>query len=215
VAAAREAIGPEKKLLLDANQAWDLGEAEKRCRAFERYDITWIEEPLSPRDIRGHASLRQKTAIPVAIGESLYTIDEFHQYLLAGAVDIVQADIARVGGLTPWLAIADLAAAWCKPVAPHFVVELSLHALCAIENGLVLENVRGGALFDLGLAREPLRTAQGHGVPGETSGHGIEFEIDGNAGFEVGSTGYSFSSSRSHKGVAQVDEKPSASVEAR
>ncbi len=199
VAATRQAIGSEAKLILDANQAWDLSEAIKRCNAFSPYDITWIEEPLVSTDIDGHAALRQKTGLPVAIGESLYTAEEFRQYLMADAVDIIQADVVRVGGLSPWLRIADLAAAWNRPVAPHFFAELSLHALCAIDNGLVLENVRGGSLFELGLARQPIQILGGLGVPRAVHGHGVDFDLERNTRFEVAMSGYAFSDIRSHK----------------
>lgn len=199
VAAAREAIGPDAHLVLDANQGWDLGEALRRCRAFEAFDVAWIEEPLVPEDIGGHATLRGKTGIPLAVGESLYTAQSVRDYLVADAVDIVQADIARVGGLTPWLKIADLAAAWNRLVAPHFLVELSLHALCAVDNALVLENVRGGSLHDLGLARAPIRVERGAAVAASTAGHGVVLEIAANRHHEVPASGYLFDDIRSHK----------------
>lgn len=199
VAAARQAIGRDAKLVLDANQAWDLSEAVKRCNAFTPYDISWIEEPLASNDIDGHATLRRKIDLPVAVGESLYTLEEFRQYLVADAVDIIQADIVRVGGFSPWLRIADLAAAWNKPVAPHFFAELSLHALCAVDNGLVLENVRGGSLFELGLAKSPIQIIRGLGIPLAAAGHGVEFDLERNARFEVAMSGYAFSDVRSHK----------------
>jgi L-alanine-DL-glutamate epimerase-like enolase superfamily enzyme len=199
VAAAREAIGPDGKLILDANQAWDLGEATRRCRAFEKHDVTWIEEPLAPEDVKGHADLRSRIGIPIAAGESLYTVEAFRDYLAAEAVDIVQADIARVGGITPWMRIADLAAAWHRPVAPHFLAELSVHALCAVDNGLVLENVRGGSLFDLGLAFDPVTVEQGTAVPSQEPGHSVRLDLAENSAFEVPLAGYSFSDVRSHK----------------
>ncbi|MGE3307260.1 MAG: mandelate racemase/muconate lactonizing enzyme family protein, partial [Rhizobiaceae bacterium] len=199
VAAAREAIGPDAHLVLDANQGWDLGEAIRRCRAFEPFDAHWIEEPLAPEDIAGHATLRGKTGIPIAVGESLYTVQQVRDYLTADAVDIVQADIARVGGLTPWLRIANLAAAFHRPVAPHFLVELSLHALCAVDNGLVLENVRGGSLHDLGLARAPIRVERGDALPMATPGHGVELALAENAAHAVPASGYVFDDIRSHK----------------
>jgi len=199
VAAVREAIGPRDRLVLDANQAWDLSEALKRCKAFEPFDISWMEEPLPAGDIEGHATLRRKTGLPIAIGESLYTREEFRQYLLADAVDVVQADIVRVGGFSPWLKIADMAAAWNRPVAPHFFAELSIHALCAVENGLVLENVRGGALFDMGLAKAPIEIKGGSATPPRACGHGVEFNLDENIEFEVPLSGYAFSNVRSHK----------------
>lgn len=199
VAAAREAVGPGGKLVVDANQAWDLSEAIRRCRAFEPYDIAWMEEPLEPDDVRGHAALRGKTAIPIALGESLYTANQFLAYLEADAIDVVQADVVRVGGFTPWLRIANLAAAWRKPVAPHFFAELSVHALCAVDNGLVLENVRGGSLFDLGLARRPVTIRDGFAAPGSKAGHGVEFMLENRAALEVPTADYSFSAARSRK----------------
>jgi L-alanine-DL-glutamate epimerase-like enolase superfamily enzyme len=199
VAAAREAIGSDAKLVLDANQGWDVIEAVRRCRAFEPYDITWIEEPLVPEDVQGHAEIRRRTGMPVAVGESLYTAEAFRNYLTADAVDIIQADIPRVGGITPWLRIADLAAAWNKPVAPHFFVELSVHALCAVDNAMVLENVRGGSLHDLGLARQPVSVVGGRGSPPEAAGHGVQLALAENAEFVVPDAGYSFTDVRSHK----------------
>lgn len=199
VGAAREAIGPDAHLVLDANQGWDLGEAIRRCRAFETFDARWIEEPLAPENIAGHATLRGKTGIPIAVGESLYTVQAVRDYLLADAVDIVQADIARVGGLTPWLKIANLAAAWNRPVAPHFLAELSIHALCGVDNGLVLENVRGGSLHDLGLAHDPLHVEGGVGKPGPAAGHGVRLALAESRAHAVPASGYFFDDVRSHK----------------
>lgn len=197
--AARDAIGGDAKLLLDANQVWDLPEAIRRARAFEKFDIYWLEEPLMPEDIHGHAALKKKTVIPIAAGESLYDIGDFQHYLDADAVDILQPDVARVGGLTPWLKIAALASAHGKQVAPHFLAELSVHALCAIDNGLVLEHVRGGSMFDLGLSKEAVLLGQGKAFPNLTAGHAVNFILDGeNAVFEVPDTGYIFDEIRSH-----------------
>lgn len=200
LAAAREAIGPDAHLLLDANQGWDLGEAIRRCRAFEPFNVRWIEEPLVPEDINGHATLRGNTGIPVAVGESLYTVQQVRDYLVADAVDIVQTDIARVGGLTPWMKIAHLAAAWNRPVAPHFLVELSVHALCAVDNGLVLENVRGGSLHDLGLARDQIRVEGAFALPSASAGHGVQLALAENAAHSVPASGYVFDDIRSYKG---------------
>jgi L-alanine-DL-glutamate epimerase-like enolase superfamily enzyme len=200
VEAAREAIGSDAKLLLDANQAWDFEESVRRCRAFERFDPAWIEEPMAAEDVEAHAELRRKTTIPLAIGESLYTIDAFRSYLEAGAADVLQPDIGRVGGFTPWLRIAALCGAWHKPVAPHYLVEQSVHALCAVENGLVLEDVSGGSLFDLGLVAAPVARKGGFAAPGTAAGHGLDFVPPANvARFEVPEHGYVFEHRRSSK----------------
>ncbi len=175
---ARETIGDDCELLLDANQCWRLDEAVERVRAFEPFRPRWIEEPLVPEDVSGHARLRQAAAVPVAIGESLYSAEQFLAYLRADAVDILQPDIARVGGITPWLRIAALAQAWNRPVAPHFLSELSVQLLCAVPNGLILENVTGGSLAELGLAHSPVTIKDGFAIPSLSPGHGIEFDRD-------------------------------------
>jgi L-alanine-DL-glutamate epimerase-like enolase superfamily enzyme len=171
--AARELIGPDRQLLLDANQCWTVAEAVQRARAFEPYQPAWLEEPLAPEDVDGHARLRSMTSIPIAVGESLYTAPQFAEYLRAGAVDVLQPDIARVGGYTPWKKIAALAEAWNVPVAPHFLPELSLHALCAVPNGLILENVTGGSFFELGMSDTPLELHDGAFFPSRAPGHGL------------------------------------------
>jgi L-alanine-DL-glutamate epimerase-like enolase superfamily enzyme len=170
---ARELIGPDRQLLLDANQGWTVAEAVRRARAFEPYQPTWLEEPLIPEDVDGHVRLRSMTSIPIAVGESLYTAPQFAAYLRAGAVDVLQPDIARVGGYTPWKKIAALAEAWNVPVAPHFLAELSLHALCAVPNGLILENVTGGSFFELGMSDTPLELHDGAFLAPRVPGHGL------------------------------------------
>ncbi|MCE0484692.1 MAG: mandelate racemase/muconate lactonizing enzyme family protein [Methylacidiphilales bacterium] len=176
--AVRELIGPNTRLLLDANQCWTVDEAVRRARAFEVFQPSWLEEPLAPEDIAGHARLRGATAIPIAIGESLYTAPQFLDYLRAGAVDILQPDVARVGGFTPWKKIAALAEAWNLLVAPHFLAELSLHALCAVPNGLILENVTGGSFAELGLTTMPMKLDGGRFHAPSAPGHGLELNED-------------------------------------
>lgn len=187
VAVAREALGPNRRLLLDANQRWSLDEAIERVAAFERYQPAWIEEPIRAEDIAGHARLRQATRIPLAVGESLYNKQDFLNYLNAGAVDVLQPDVARVGGITEWLKIAHLAQCWGLRVAPHFLLELSVHLLCAVPNGLILENVEGGSLVDTGLTPDQGRIRHGSGHPTTTPGHGISFDFDALSKWEVSS----------------------------
>jgi L-alanine-DL-glutamate epimerase-like enolase superfamily enzyme len=176
VEAVRNLIGPDRQLLLDANQCWTIEEAVRRAHALERYEPTWLEEPLTPEDVSGHARLRMATSIPIAVGESLYTAPQFLEYLRAGAVDVIQPDIARVGGYTPWKKIAALAEAWNVSVAPHFLAELSLHALCAVPNGLILENVTGGSFYELGLTDRPLEMREGEFVASDVYGHGLNLD---------------------------------------
>ena len=176
VAAVRRLIGPGVSLMLDANQKWTAGEAIRRVHLLTPFDPFWIEEPLLADDRAGHAHVRQATGVPMAVGETLYTRYEFADYIRAGAVDVIQADVPRVGGFTEWIKIAKLAESFNLPVAPHFMMELSVHALCAVPNGLILEDLQGGSLTDLGVLAEPIRVMQGEIAPPARAGHGIVFD---------------------------------------
>ncbi|MFI5803266.1 L-fuconate dehydratase [Streptomyces sp. NPDC051561] len=120
--AARAAVGPDIRIAIDANQRWNVGEAVEWTRALAAYDPYWIEEPTSPDDILGHAAIREALAperIKVATGEHVQNRIVFKQLLQAGAIDILQIDAARVGGVSENLAILLLAAKFGVPVCPH------------------------------------------------------------------------------------------------
>jgi L-alanine-DL-glutamate epimerase-like enolase superfamily enzyme len=173
VGAVREAVGPEVLVMLDANQKWSAGEAIQRARMLARFNPFWLEEPVLADDRAAHCRVRDGAGIPLAAGETMYTRYEFADFLRSGALDVVQADIVRVGGFTEWLKIAKLAESFNLPVAPHFVMELAIHALCAVPNGLILEDLQGGSLTDLGLLAEPIRVERGEMAPPARPGHGI------------------------------------------
>lgn len=185
VGAVRDLIGPGVTLLLDANQKWSAGEAVRRGAMLKRFDPFWLEEPILADDIPGHAHARQSLGISIAVGETLFTRYQFADYIRAGAVDVVQADIARVGGFTEWLKIAKLAESYNLPVAPHFAMELAVHALCAVPNGLILEDVQGGSLTELGLLEEPFTLKNGVASPPARPGHGFVFNAAVLKRFEV------------------------------
>ncbi|SOB86138.1 enolase C-terminal domain-like protein [Streptomyces sp. 1331.2] len=118
--AARAAVGPDVRIAVDANQRWDVAPAIDWMRALAPYGPYWIEEPTSPDDILGHAAVREALGpIKVATGEHVANRVVFKQLLQAGAVDIVQIDAARVGGVNENLAILLLAAKFGVPVCPH------------------------------------------------------------------------------------------------
>lgn len=101
------------------------------------------------------------------------------------AIDVIQADVCRVRGITDWLEIAHLAAAYNKTVSPRYLVEISIAVLCAVPNGEWLEWVRGRSFSEMGLLVEPLRLVGGGAFPFQTPGHGIRFRWDQSAQFEV------------------------------
>ncbi|MFF0964837.1 L-fuconate dehydratase [Streptomyces sp. NPDC003703] len=117
---ARAAVGPGVRIAVDANQRWDVAEAIRWTRALAPYDPYWIEEPTSPDDVLGHAAIREAVApVKVATGEHVHNRVVFKQMLQAGALDVLQIDAARVGGVNENLAILLLAAKYGVPVCPH------------------------------------------------------------------------------------------------
>ncbi|SOD63957.1 L-fuconate dehydratase [Streptomyces zhaozhouensis] len=117
---AREAVGPDIRIAIDANQAWGVTEAIERLRPLAPFDPYWIEEPTSPDDVLGHAAIRRAVApIRVATGEHCQNQVVFKQLLQAEGIDILQLDASRVAGVTENVAILLLAAKFGVPVCPH------------------------------------------------------------------------------------------------
>ncbi len=172
--AVREAVGPRFDLMVDANQSMTAAEAVRRAAAFAPLDLFWLEEPLPADDVSGHARLAAATAIPVAVGESLYSVAQFRDYLHRGAASIVQPDVARVGGITPWLKVAHLAEAFTVDVCPHFLMELHVSLAAAVPNGRYVEHIPQLRA----ITRTELTVENGHAVPPETPGLGIDWDRD-------------------------------------
>lgn len=114
-------------LMVDANQQWSRKDALRMCRAMESYNLVWIEEPLDAYDVEGHAALAAAFATPVASGEMLVSAPEHFAMIRGNAVDFVQPDAARVGGITQFLRVAAMAEEANLSLAPHFAMELHLH----------------------------------------------------------------------------------------
>jgi L-alanine-DL-glutamate epimerase-like enolase superfamily enzyme len=139
--AVREAIGPGVDLMVDANQSMTAAEATRRARLYEPFDLFWFEEPVPAEDISGHARLAASTSLPIAVGESLYSLSHFREYLAAGACGVVQVDAARIGGISPWLKTAHLAESFNVKVAPHFLMELHISLAAGVPNALYVEHI--------------------------------------------------------------------------
>jgi L-fuconate dehydratase len=116
----REELGTDVSLMADANQVWDVGEAIAWVEHLKRFDLRWVEEPTSPDDVLGHAAIRRAIApIGVATGEHCANRVMFKQLLQAEAIDYLQIDACRIGGLNEVLAVLLLAAKFGVPVCPH------------------------------------------------------------------------------------------------
>jgi L-fuconate dehydratase len=119
-AIAREVMGPDRALLADANQVWDVATAIAHVRRLAPYGISWIEEPTSPDDILGHAAVARAVApVVVATGEHVHNRVMFKQLLSSGAIGVCQIDACRLGGVNEAIAVLLLAAKFGVPVCPH------------------------------------------------------------------------------------------------
>jgi len=193
VRAVREAIGPDVRLMVDANGAWDVPTAVRMGRALEELDVYWFEEPVWPDDLAGSAEVASKVAIPIAGYETCsYGTVSFRDYIAARAVHFVQPDVAWAGGLTETLKIAHLAQAANLPLAPHIhgsavAVAAAVHLLGAVRNGSMAEMVFPAHPLMGDLVREPL-VVDGAGEIdlGERPGLGIELDLDAVKRYRVG-----------------------------
>jgi L-alanine-DL-glutamate epimerase-like enolase superfamily enzyme len=142
VKAVREAVGPEVKVLVDANCAYKHYQAIQLARQIEQYDVFWFEEPVAPDDYEGHRKLAEHTSIPIATGENEYTRYGFRDLIEHNAAAILNADAKVLGGVTEFMKVAALAQAHDLDIAPHGSQDIHVHLVAAISNGLILEYYR-------------------------------------------------------------------------
>ena len=167
LSAVRKALGDGYEIMTDCNQGFAVDEAIRRAGRLGELDLAWIEEPLPADDIEGHVRLSNSTATPIAVGESLYSIRHFREYMARGACIIVQVDVGRIGGITPWLKVAHAAEAFDIPVCPHFLMELHVSLVCAVQNGKYVEYIP--QLDDLTGSR--MKIADGFALRAPAAGH--------------------------------------------
>jgi L-alanine-DL-glutamate epimerase-like enolase superfamily enzyme len=142
LAAVRESIGPDPVLMVDANGALGQQEALRWAWRFrEEWDVAWFEEPVSSADVEGLRLVREQgpPGLEVAAGEYAFVLRDFRNLLDAKAVDCLQADVTRCGGITGLLAVGGLAAAHGIDVSAHGAPSISAHAFCGVERARHLE----------------------------------------------------------------------------
>lgn len=172
--AVREAVGADMDIMVDANQSMTSAEAVRRARAFDDVDLFWFEEPLPADDVAGHTRLARSTSIPIAVGESMYSLGQFRDYLVREAAGIVQVDVARIGGITPWLKVAHLAESFNVAVCPHFLMELHVSLTAAVPNGRYVEHIPQLRAVTHG----QLVVEDGHALAPDSPGLGIDWDRD-------------------------------------
>jgi len=176
LAAMRAHLGPEFPLMVDANMVWTVDAAIRAARAFQPHDPLWLEEPIPPDDVAGHARVLREGGLPVAAGENLRTIWDFRHLIASGGVSFPEPDVTNCGGVTPFMKIAHLAEAFGLPVTSHGAHDVTVHLLAACPNRSYLE------AHGFGLERyiaEPLRLEDGLAIAPDRPGHGIEFDWRG------------------------------------
>lgn len=129
--AVRNHLGNDVPLMIDANQQWDRPTAQRVGRVLEKLNLVWIEEPLDAYDIEGHAMLAAQLDTPIASGEMLTSVAEHRALIDGSAVDYIQPDAGRVGGITQFLKIASAAEQKYLKLAPHFAMEIHIHLAAA------------------------------------------------------------------------------------
>jgi L-alanine-DL-glutamate epimerase-like enolase superfamily enzyme len=169
--AVRDAVGDGFELMVDANQCFTLSEALRRAPRYADLGIAWFEEPLPADDVAGHARLAAVSAVPIAVGESLYSIGQFADYVRQGAASILQVDVARIGGITPWLKVAHLAEAHNLAVCPHFLMELHVSLCAAVPSAAWVEYI---PQLDA-IAHSRLVIDDGHALAPDSPGLGIDW----------------------------------------
>jgi L-alanine-DL-glutamate epimerase-like enolase superfamily enzyme len=138
--AVRKVVGDRVPLMVDANQQWDRPTAERVGRALEEFNLVWIEEPLDAYDVEGHARLAAQLVTPIASGEMLTSVAEHLALIDNDAVDFIQPDAPRVGGITQFLKIATMAEQKFLKMAPHFAMEIHLHLAAAYAHDAWVEH---------------------------------------------------------------------------
>jgi L-alanine-DL-glutamate epimerase-like enolase superfamily enzyme len=172
--AVREAVGDDFEIFIDANQSLHIDQALIRSRRYEEFSLGWLEEPLPADDIDGHNRLAHATSLPIAVGESIYSIRHFREYLQRGACSIVQVDVGRIGGITPWLKVAHMAECFNVTVCPHFLMELHVALCAAVPNARWVEYI---PQLD-SITTEGMRIENGRAFPSEQPGLGIAWDWD-------------------------------------
>jgi L-alanine-DL-glutamate epimerase-like enolase superfamily enzyme len=174
--AVREAIGPDVRLMADANQGWDVHYALRMGRKLEDagIDLTWFEEPIPHDDVAGQARLAAELATPLATGENAYAPFGFRELIEARAVDVPMPDLERIGGVTGWLRTAALADAWRLPLASHLFPEQCCHLMAASPTAYYLEHMP----WAQPLLAEKLRLVDGRVQLPTRPGLGLVWETD-------------------------------------
>ena len=171
IEAVRRALGPDVRIMTDANGRWTLPQAIQTGARLADFDVTWLEEPTYFDDVEGHRRLAETISTPIALGEQLYMASQFRDFIHAGAVHYVQPDVVRLAGVTEFWQVADLARCYSLPVVPH------VGDMCQVHQHLCFAHPACSLLEYIPWLRDwmevPARIEGGHFVAPEEPGAGM------------------------------------------
>jgi len=173
VRAMRDHLSGGFPLMADANMKWTVEAAIRAAKAFQPFDLTWLEEPTIPDDVPGHRRILAQGGVPIAAGENLRSLWEFKSYIVSDAVSYPEPDVTNCGGVTSFMKIARLAESFNLPVTSHGAHDITVHLLAACPNRSYLE------AHGFGLDRyieHPLILEEGMAIAPMRPGHGISFD---------------------------------------
>ncbi|KYH24742.1 D-gluconate dehydratase [Halalkalicoccus paucihalophilus] len=173
VRAVRDALPTDLDLMLDGNCSYTLPEARQLTNRLDDVAITWFEEPLPKDDYASYADLRRRVNVPIATGENFYNETQFRQVIDRNAVDYLQPDVCRIGGITPWMNVADQAATAGLSVSPHYIEPIHAHLACAANNVPYIEH---HSIVLNKLLAKPIEVNDGLILPPDRPGHGMSFK---------------------------------------
>ncbi len=178
----RDATASRRRLSADGGRQHEVdrrGSHPRRARVPVPYDLTWLEEPIIPDDVAGHARIMQDGGVPIAAGENLRSLWEFKNYIASGAVSYPEPDVTNCGGVGAFIKIARLAEAFNLPVTSHGAHDITVHLLAACPNRSYLE-AHGFGLDKY--IEHPLVLQDGKALAPARPGHGINFDWTGPGG---------------------------------
>jgi D-galactarolactone cycloisomerase len=183
VRAVRQELGNDFVVMTDANQGYSLDVALKASETFAECGAFWLEEPLFAEDIEGHALLRERGGTPIAVGENLHMCFGFENFIARGAVDFIQPDVARAGGVSEIKKITAMAAKHNVPVSFHtwgdgVALAASVHLAAALQNCIVMELDYTYNPLREELLCEPFEVERGFLTPPEKPGLGVELNSE-------------------------------------
>ncbi len=173
LAAMRGHFGDAFPLMVDANMKWSVAEAIGAARAFAPFNPLWLEEPIIPDDLEGHARVASEGGVPIATGENMRTIWEFRHAITVGRIAFPEPDVTNCGGVTPFMKIAHLAESFNLPITSLGAHDITVQLLAAVPNRSYLE-AHGFGLEDY--VEQPLVIEDGNAIAPERPGHGVKFD---------------------------------------